>query len=144
MGRKPTTGVPKEQSVPRSLRRFLPNPYTFPAVIYVTALTLFPTIFLIYASLLDWQLLGTRAAGFTGLANYVSALTSPAFQTSMLITLEMGVAITAIELTLGIGVALMLNRNNPLSAFIRNSLIIPLMMTPFQIYMNWKYLLTAV
>jgi len=117
------------------------NFFVVPALAFVTVVTLAPMVYNVYISMTNWNLIyGNQATAFVGLANYISAFESPAFRTAIGLTLAYAVCVTGIEIGLGIGIALMLNRDNPLAAFIRISLILPLMMTPYLVYLNWLYL----
>src|SRR5437879_5206279 len=120
-------------------KNLLPNVWVLPAVAYVTALTIFPTVYLAYVSALQWDLYGGPPT-FIGFRNYVSALTDPIFLTSVLLTMGYAAFVTIIEIVLGLGIALTLNMAVVLYRIVRNSLILPLMMTPFLVYMNWRFL----
>jgi len=114
-----------------------------PAILFVTLVTLFPLIFNVYISMTNWNLIyGNKATAFVGLANYISALESPAFRNAITLTLSYAIFVTVVEICLGMGIAIILNRDNPLAAFVRVSLILPLMMTPFLVYLQWTYLTT--
>jgi len=121
--------------------RFRPNFFTLPATIFLLAFTIFPLVYLLYLSSLNFVLRAATPVTFVGLSNYIAAFTSPQFQQSVVLSLWFGVALTAVELSLGLGIALLLNRNTPIAKFAQVSLILPLMMTPFLIYMDWDYLL---
>ncbi len=112
-----------------------------PAVIYITALTIFPSIYAVYVSFLKWNLATTKVPTFIGLQNYISAVTDPLYQKAMFLTFAFAGSATGIELLLGIGVAHLINRKNLAASIARSSLILPLMMAPFLVYMNWVYLL---
>src|SRR5438309_9638150 len=92
------------------LRKLVPNRYLLPAVIYITALTIFPSIYAVYVSLLKWNLATTTVPTFIGFQNYISAITNPLYQRAMLLTFTFASATTGVELLLGVGVALLINR----------------------------------
>lgn len=118
-----------------------PNFFALPALLFVTVITLFPLVFNVYVSLTNWNLInGNKATQFIFFANYISAITSADFRNAIALSMGYAIFVTVVEIGLGIGIALMLNRENPLAAFIRVSLILPLMMTPFLVYLNWTYL----
>jgi len=119
-----------------------PTLYILPAIFYVFILTIFPFGYLIYMSLFNWHLYGGVAAAFIGLENFVAAVSDPGFQKSIALTVGYGAFLTVAELVLGVGVALLLHRESRLASAVRMGMMLPLVMTPFLIFMQWKYLLT--
>ncbi len=123
------------------LRRIGPQAYILPAMIYISVLTIFPAIYLFYISTFNYSLYGGAGAGtFIWFGNYIAAFTSAGFQQSVGLTLGYSAFVTAVEIALGLGVALILNRPGRLISTVRTSMMIPLVMTPFLILMMWRYL----
>jgi len=122
------------------LRRIGPQAYILPAMVYVSILTIFPSIYLFYISAFNFSLYSGGPSTFAGLGNYISALTDPGFQQSVGLTLGYSAFVTVVEIALGLGVALILNRPGKLISTVRTSMMIPLVMTPFLILMMWRYL----
>lgn len=115
-----------------------------PVVIYLMVMTIFPTLYLVYVSLLKWNLLG-GGAQFVGLSNFIDVLSptsadSAAFYNSLTITLAYAFPVTMIELVLGFAIALLLARENVIAKLTQGMLIVPLVMTPVLLDMIWKYL----
>jgi len=90
---------------------------------------LIPFIVAIFYSFTDLTL---RSSEFNiiGIGNYVDTFTSPDFWHSVSITLLYAFCATAVEMLLGLGIALLLNGENRLSKFLRLVLIFPLMIAP--------------
>jgi multiple sugar transport system permease protein len=117
-----------------------------PIVAYLSVTTLFPLGYLVYLSLVDWNLT-EKTITYVGLQNFanilspnsISAISS--FYPSLAFTLAFAGSATSIEFLLGLGIALLLNRDNILAKIATALLIIPLMMTPVLLDMIWKYLL---
>jgi multiple sugar transport system permease protein len=65
-------------------------------------------------------------------------LQNPDFWHSLLVTLQYAFLCTTVEMLLGIGVALLLNEENPISKFLRIVLIFPLMIAPVIGTLIWK------
>ena len=112
-----------------------------PALAYVTALTIIPFYYLLYISFLNWNV-GLPPITFIGIGNYLSSVFDPSFQAAFVLTLEVGIGFTAIQLILGMGIALLLHTPGKMAAFVTTSFILPLMMTPFLIYTIWFGLTT--
>ncbi len=111
-----------------------------PAIFYMTATTIFPLAYMVYMSLMKWNLMSPGRT-FVGLQNYVNLFAPGSFYYySAGLTLAFAVSATAIEFLFALGVAMLLNRESKLAVFTTQICIIPLMMTPILIDMVWKYL----
>ncbi len=123
--------------------RISPQLYVLPAILYVSVLTIFPFAYLFYISSFNYSLYSGGSAAFVGFRNFVDAFRDPLFQKSLVITLGFGVFVTAAEIVVGLAIALILNREGRLISFVRTSMMIPLVMTPFLILMMWRYQLQS-
>jgi multiple sugar transport system permease protein len=103
-------------------------------------MTVFPTIYLIYLSLLDYNILDGPPT-FIGLRNFIQILSPDSgVLHSFLFTFGFAVTAVLIELVLGIGVALLVARKNVLAKVTTAILIITLVMPPVVSDMTWGYL----
>lgn len=115
-----------------------------PTTIYLLAMTVFPTIYLVYLSLLNWNLLGGPPL-FVGLQNFVDVVafnspdSGPVYH-SLGITLAFAGSVTLIELGIGFAVAILLARENPIARLVQSVIVVPLVMTPILLDMIWNYL----
>lgn len=101
-----------------------------PALFLLLFVGIFPFIFNIY---LSFNLLkpGTLVShGFAGLSNFVSVLKDPDFLNSFRITMIYMSGCVAIELILGVSLALLLNRELKGKGIIRTLLLLPVMIAP--------------
>lgn len=81
---------------------------------------------------------------FVGLTNWVNVLSDVATWKSLMVTLIYGVASTAVEMALGMGVAMLLNSlNNRFSKIMRVILIFPLMVAPVTATIVWQLMLNS-
>ena len=81
---------------------------------------------------------------FIGLTNWVNVLSSGSTWKSIWVTLLYGVASTAVEMALGMGVAMLLNSlNNRFSKIMRVVLIFPLMVAPVTATIVWQLMLNS-
>lgn len=81
---------------------------------------------------------------FIGLTNWVNVLSDVATWKSLTVTLIYGVASTAVEMALGMGVAMLLNSlNNRFSKIMRVILIFPLMVAPVTATIVWQLMLNS-
>lgn len=81
---------------------------------------------------------------FVGLDNWVNMLTSREFWNALTVSLLYGLFSTAIEILLGLGIALLLNSlNNWLSKVLRVLLVFPLMVAPVTATIVWQLMLNS-
>ena len=81
---------------------------------------------------------------FIGLTNWVNVLSSGSTWKAIWVTLLYGVASTAVEMALGMGVAMLLNSlNNRFSKIMRVVLIFPLMVAPVTATIVWQLMLNS-
>lgn len=111
----------------------------YPTLIVVAIITQIPFIFTVYLSFLDWNLLRPDLGRtFTGLGNYVLELSTAEFWTILLQTL----AITALALVMccliGLGLALLLNRDFFAKGLIQTLLVTPFFIMPVVTGLIWK------
>ena len=81
---------------------------------------------------------------FIGLTNWTNMLTSADFWNALKVSLMYGLISTAIEMLLGLGVAILLNNlNNALSRVLRVLLVFPLMVAPVTATIVWQLMLNS-
>ncbi|MCV3274026.1 carbohydrate ABC transporter permease [Roseobacter sinensis] len=119
------------------------TPYLFlaPAALVMTVALLYPIGYMIYASFLDWnpsQRIGE--AEFVGLRNYINLLSDAAFLESFFVTLKFAAVVVSIEMVLGVGLALLLDRNIRGMSVLRTLFILPMMIAPIVVGLMWRYM----
>ena len=81
---------------------------------------------------------------FIGIKNWVTMLGDPSFWGAVRISLTYGIISTAVEMLLGLGVAVLLNNlNNKLSRVLRVLLVFPLMVAPVTATIIWQLMLNS-
>ena len=81
---------------------------------------------------------------FIGLENWVNVLSSPDFWQALKVSLLYGIVATAVEMALGLGVAILLNNlNNGLAKVLRVLLVFPLMVAPVTATIVWQLMLNS-
>lgn len=100
-----------------------------PAVALLLAMTVFPAIYLVHASLFDFTLLGSSRR-FVGLDNYVEVLTNGILRSSLLRTLGFVVVAVGVELFIGMIIAVNLARRSVFNTVASTLLLLPLAVTP--------------
>ena len=119
------------------------TPYLFlaPAVAVMAVALLYPIGYMIYASFLDWnpsQRIGE--AEFVGLRNYSNLLGDAAFRESFWVTLKFATIVVSVEMVLGVGLALLLDRELRGMTVLRTVFILPMMIAPIVVGLIWRYM----
>jgi multiple sugar transport system permease protein len=100
-----------------------------PALLVLLAMTVAPAAYLLYSSLFRIDLLGGDGR-FVGLGNYVTELTSAGVRESGLATVQFVVLAVGVEMLLGTGLALLLNRRIRERNLVSALFILPLGVAP--------------
>ena len=100
-----------------------------PALILLLIMTAVPTVLLVYFAFRHENLLGS-GSHFVGLLNFEHVLTDPSIWWDSLSTLQFVVIAVALELGLGLLLALMLNKRLPETNFVTALFILPLGVAP--------------
>lgn len=119
------------------------TPYLFlaPAAAVMAAALLYPVGYMVYASFLDWnpsQRIGE--APFVGLRNYASLMGDLAFRESLWVTLRFAAIVVTVEMVLGVGLALLLDRQIRGMSLLRTIFILPMMIAPIVVGLMWRYM----
>jgi multiple sugar transport system permease protein len=125
-----------------SERRYAGYVFLAPALIYLIAFSVYPLLYSIDVSLRQY-IISKPYLGmpWVGLENFRRVLTDSHFHYSLAATLYFTVAAVTIELLLGLGIALLLNRSIPGIGIIRTIVVIPMMIAPVVVGLSWKYML---
>ncbi|MEO1745836.1 MAG: sugar ABC transporter permease [Pseudomonadota bacterium] len=124
-----------------SANRLTPYLFLAPAVAVLGVALLYPIGYMIYASFLDWnpsQRIGE--AEFVGLRNYINLLGDAAFLESFAVTIKFAAVVVTLEMILGVGLALLLDRNIRGMSLLRTIFILPMMIAPIVVGLMWRYM----
>ena len=124
-----------------NINRLTPYLFLAPAVIVMTIALMYPIGYMIYASFLDWnpsQRIGE--ADFVGLRNYVNLWSGEAFIESFLVTIKFAAIVVSLEMFVGVGLALLLDRNIRGMSVLRTLFILPMMIAPIVVGLMWRYM----
>ncbi len=119
-----------------------PVPFLIPAFLIVFAVLIFPIVFSFVVSLFDWPLSaggGTRR--FVGAGNYVELVRDKEFWNSLRLQLGFIFIAIPIEIALGLGAALLLNREFRGGRVVRALILLPVFFLPIVSGMTWRFML---
>jgi multiple sugar transport system permease protein len=125
---------------PNSHDRSLPYLLTFPALFALIGI-LYPFILGVYYTFTNYTLTDPGNIRVVGFANYVEIFRNIEFWKATGLTFIFAGSAVAIELALGLGVALLLNDAFPGVRILRSFLIVPMMIPPIVSALMWKVIL---
>jgi len=124
-----------------TLNRLSPYIFLAPAVLIMVLALLYPLGYMIYGSFRDWnpsQALGEST--FVGLKNYYTLWADPNFRESVGVTLKFAISVVTVEMFIGVGLALLLDRKLRGMSLLRTLFILPMMIAPVVVGLIWRYM----
>lgn len=115
--------------------------FPLPAFAVLAALFALPIVFTVYLSFHKWSLSATRPPQPLGFENYLTLFTEPRFHQAILNTFYYTALALAIQIPLGIGVALIFNREFAGRGLARTLFLFPWMCTPVAAMIGWRLML---
>ncbi|WP_299149261.1 sugar ABC transporter permease [uncultured Tateyamaria sp.] len=123
------------------LNRLTPYMFMAPAAVIMGIALLYPLAYMVWGSFRAWnpsQQIGETE--FVGLKNYITLWNDAAFRESLGVTLKFAVSVVSIEMLLGVGLALLLDRNIRGMSVLRTLFILPMMIAPVVVGLMWRYM----
>ncbi|MCV6594296.1 MAG: sugar ABC transporter permease [Silicimonas sp.] len=119
------------------------TPYLFmgPAALIMAIALIYPLGYMIWGSFRAWdpsQTIGE--AEFVGLKNYITLWGDPNFRESLGVTLRFAFFVVTFEMVIGVGLALLLDRNIRGMSVLRTLFILPMMIAPVVVGLMWRYM----
>ncbi len=112
-----------------------------PAFIFVFFLTQLPFLFTLVISLLNWKATRPDLFGFAGFGNFVTVFTDPGIRSQLFFTVVLTVTVVGVSLLLGLGIALLLNRDFFGRGAVRTMMIAPFLIVPVAAAQLFRYLM---
>lgn len=124
-----------------SLNRLTPYMFVAPAALVMILALFYPIGYMIWGSFRDWDPSQSLSeTEFVGLANYAKLLVDPFFWKSFSVTIIFAFTVVSIEMILGVGLALLLDRNIRGMSVLRTLFILPMMIAPVVVGLVWRYM----
>ena len=126
----------------RTWRRQLePVLYIGPAFLVLIIILIYPLGYSFWLSFHEWTLRDfVKGVPWVGFQNYITLFSNPDFINSLRITFTFVISAIAIEFTLGMILALLLNQNLKGKGAIRSMILLPMMCTNVVIGLTWRLL----
>ncbi len=123
------------------LNRATPYVFMAPAALVMVLALAYPLAQSIWLSFHQWAIgAPLSSARYIGLENYRILLADPNVWASIRVTLVFAFAVVVIEVTLGVALALVLDRQIRCMSFFRTIFILPMMVAPIVVGLIWRYL----
>ena len=110
-----------------------------PALLVMIAIFVYPLAYSFVMSFFQWDL-STSSSTFLGLANYADTLTSPTFEQSLRNQIIFSVVSLATEVVAGMSIAVLINSKLRGLRVARTLLLIPPMIAPAVVGLNFRWL----
>ena len=110
-----------------------------PAALVMLAVTAYPILYSVWLSLQRFDLKFPDDREFVGLDNYVTVLTNQFWWTAFWVTLLITAVTVAVELVLGMGLALIMHRTLVGRGLVRTSALIPYGIVTVVAAFSWRY-----
>ncbi len=124
---------------PRRRIDLLPYVLFLPSIALILLIILYPLLTGLYYSLKDGSLLKTGV--FVGLANYRDLLSLPDFRHALWFSTIFAVCSVVGSYVIGLGLALLLNRNVPGRGFFRVALLLPWIIPSIVSIVSWRWMI---
>lgn len=111
-----------------------------PVIAFFGAVSVVITIYVLWLTLHNINLLRPGAQQFIGLDNYVRLLFDPRGLSALRRTVLFTICATAIELALGLAIALMLDKEFFGKKIARAIMLVPIVMTPIVVGLTWRFM----
>ncbi|HNR00873.1 MAG TPA: sugar ABC transporter permease, partial [Trueperaceae bacterium] len=124
--------------------RLVPYLFLLPALAILALGLMVPLYNAVLLSFYDWNFgQAWSDARYLGLANFTRLWSDPTVWSSVRTTFVFGFWVVALEMIIGIGLALLLEKSMRGATFFRTILVMPLMIAPVVVGLIWRYLLDA-
>lgn len=113
-----------------------------PALLFLAVLVIAPLSYVVWLSFNEVNILASWGdETWTGLSNYVELLTSSQFHQATIFGVIYAAGTVSVQLVVGLGLALVLNKNIPFSSTIRTLAILPYLVPMISVVLMWKWIL---
>lgn len=107
-----------------------------PILIFIVVMVAFPLVYMLYLSFTQWSM-GVTPPEWIGFGNYVSLLKDEYFLNALWRTVLIAFSSVAIEIVLGVALALFLNREFVGKNISKTFFLLPMVATPIAVGMVW-------
>jgi multiple sugar transport system permease protein len=112
-----------------------------PSLIYLFAMSVYPTVYSLWLAFHNYTIYRPDVSSFAGFDNFAYLFGNQVFKQSLYTTLIFAGITVAIEFTLGLGIAVLLDRKMTGIGVLRTLLIVPVLISPVGMGLTFRYIL---
>jgi multiple sugar transport system permease protein len=112
-----------------------------PTLLYLIAMSVYPTIYSLWLAAHNYTIYRPDMASFAGIDNFLDLLDAEVFSQSFLVTILFSLFAVTLEFAIGLGVAILLDRNMAGIGLLRTLLIVPVLISPVGMGLTFRYIL---
>lgn len=112
-----------------------------PGVIYLFVMAVYPTIYSLWLAVHNYTIYRPDLISYAGFDNFNDLLNNEVFSGSFVVTVIYSAAAVALELVIGIAVAVLLDRRMRGIGLFRTLLIVPVLISPVGMGLTFRYIL---
>jgi multiple sugar transport system permease protein len=121
--------------------RMIPYLFALPAIVVMALGLGWPVVESLRLSFYELRLgEPVTPEAFRGLSIFLEAVSDPSVHTSMIVTLKYAVIVVAVEMLIGVGLALLLEKPIRGMGFLRTLFVLPMMIAPICVGLIWRYM----
>jgi multiple sugar transport system permease protein len=114
-----------------------------PSLAVLAIITVVPMVYTVLASFTGFDITQPGSFfSFRGLSNYREVANDPLFWNSLIVQAQMTVGGVALQMLIGVGLALLLTADTPLAHILRACFLLPIVMPPIVVGLMWRVLFT--
>lgn len=122
--------------------KYLPQLLITPSMVVIFGVLIFPILYSAFTGICHYDLT-TRSFQFVGLQNYIAMFSDKYFKNSVELTIIFTVVSVFAEIALGIGIAVVLNKEFVGRGFVRGLMILPWALPSVVNAVMWKWIFNA-
>ncbi len=123
------------------MNRMTPYMFIAPAALVMALALFYPIGYMMWGSFRDWDpTQNISETEFVGMANYVRLWGDAFFWESFSVTLIFAFTVVVVEMVIGVGLALLLDRNIRGMSVLRTLFILPMMIAPVVVGLVWRFM----
>lgn len=123
--------------------RWIAISFITPTLAILLFITVFPLVWSLYLSFTDWSVIRDAATApeWIGTANYIELLTDERTWERFIVTGQFVIPAVTLELLLGFGTAMLLNRRFSGRGLLMTLMLVPMMLSPVVVALFWRFMM---
>jgi multiple sugar transport system permease protein len=138
---RPGVAVPRPRIAWQRRERWVAALLLAPSLIYLFAMAVYPTIYSLWLAVHNYTIYRPDMVSFAGIENFTDLLDNEVFTQSFIVTVVYSACAVGLELAIGLGVAVLLDRKMAGIGLFRTLLMVPVLISPVGMGLTFRYIL---